>query len=214
MLIALRLVILEFPEAPENRDQFFLMGDGQIIGRSFLLLLCDIAVGVQEGVELVVIIVEGGVFALPAFCFSRRRLHHRRQIDHGVDASGALCLRGVVPCAWIEQVTATASHDQESGQDHKAHRACHRFLRLLQCGRVVKHVRARRVNVGPAWTRPNDKRRRVTASGYRRFPSSLFLCRPCALRTCRTSDCCCPRSSRRHDASSCLHSAPGASRGA
>src|SRR5687768_11167686 len=70
VLIALRLIVLELPKTPEDGGQFLLVGYGHIVGGSLCLLFRYIAIGVQEGMELIMVVVERSVFALPPFALA------------------------------------------------------------------------------------------------------------------------------------------------
>jgi hypothetical protein len=58
VLIALRLIILEFPEPFEDRSEFFVMCDGQCIGRLFFHRFLDAADAIVDGMELIMKIVK------------------------------------------------------------------------------------------------------------------------------------------------------------
>ncbi len=112
MLIALRLILFEFPEPPEDRLQLLLVRHGEVIGRRLGLGVRDVAKGIIESVELIMEIVQCTVDAFTAFGLACRGFHHTGQIHDGFDARCPLRLICIVACSGIEQVAAAG----EAGQ--------------------------------------------------------------------------------------------------
>jgi len=65
MLVALGLIVLEFPQPFENRHQFLLVRHGEVVGRRFGLCVRYTAERIIERMELVVQVIEGAVDAFP-----------------------------------------------------------------------------------------------------------------------------------------------------
>ncbi len=78
MLIPLRLIILELPKPFEDCHEFFIVRDGQGIGRLLSRRFVDAADVIVDGMELIMEVVERLIDPLAAFCLLGGRFRHRR----------------------------------------------------------------------------------------------------------------------------------------
>ena len=128
MQVALRLIVLEFPQTPEDCAEFLLVRHVEVLGWCLGLRVRHTAERIIERMKLIVQIIEGGIDAFPALGLAYRGLHHRREIDHCFNPACAFRLRQIISCSWIEQIAAAAESDQQHRESEQSNRTCHKGL--------------------------------------------------------------------------------------